>query len=328
MKLKFSLSIVLIGSIFCGCFWNNEDNSKIHIAKSGQKAEYKIIIKSNTVPGEINIAIVNQLPEPIKALAAFYAAMGGTNCTGEECGLTTALGLGKQGSDEHKSLIRKYFPDDKVAEAVLTQNCYLRPSGASAFSDFEYLTISIDGDSVMVSYKLLDYNHGTSSFTTGPDSYYYTDSIYKMVNRNLWKFIDHRPSTDISNLNKDKINTALSFINSYVANCNKINTATEVLEWVNKSDLVTNRFKEELKRIMDEAKKTEPDIGLEVDPLFANFGYPVRGYVFDSMNDDNNIITLTGKDEPQFKLLIKVVTINNQCLIDGCGIVNIKKQQN
>ena len=324
MKLKFTFLIVLIGIVCCGCFRNEEDNSKINIPKRGHKSEYKIIIKSKTFPGEINIAIIKQLPEPVKALAAFYAAMGGTNCTGEECGLTTALDLGKQGSDEHKSLIRKYFPDDKVAEAVLTQNCYLRPSGASVFSDFEYLTFISDGDSVMVSYKLLNYNHGASSFTIGPDSYYYTDNTYKMVKRNLWKSIDHRPSTDISNLNKDKINTALSFINSYVANCNKLNTAIEVSEWVNKNELVTNRFKEELKRIIDEAKKTEPDIGLEADPLFANFGYPVRGYVFDSMNDNATIITLSGKDEPQFELLIKVVIINNLCLIDGCGIVNIK----
>ncbi|MFM2290902.1 MAG: hypothetical protein RIS29_715, partial [Bacteroidota bacterium] len=68
-------------------------------------------------------------------------------------------------SDAHKNLIKKYFPDDKVAQAVLAQNCFLRPSGASSFSDFEYLTISQKGDTVEVNYKLMDYNRGVSKLT-------------------------------------------------------------------------------------------------------------------------------------------------------------------
>ena len=215
-----------------------------------------------------------------------------------------------------------------LALAVLEQNCFLRPSGASTFSDFEYLTICQKGDTVDVNYSLMNYNQGVAKFTKGPDSYYYNNSIYKKLKRNLWKHIDNQPQKDIAAIKKDKIYTALLFINSYVANCNKMNKAVEVMEWVNKNDLVTNRFKEELKRIMDEAKKNEPDLGLEADPLFANFGYPVRGYVSDSMDDNNNLITLKGKDEPQFKLMLKVVTINNHCLIDACGIVNIKNNRN
>src|SRR5690606_2892123 len=84
------------------------------------------------IPGEIDRATIEKLNEPLKALTAFYSAMGGTMCSGDFCELTTALGLGKQGSDKHKNIIMKYFPNDKVAETVIKQNCYLRPSGASS----------------------------------------------------------------------------------------------------------------------------------------------------------------------------------------------------
>ena len=111
--------------------------------------------------GQISPAqVVNFTGFSIKALTAFYSAMGGSNCSREFCDLTTALELGKQGSDRHKNLIKTYFPNDKVAETVLKQDCYLRPSGASSFSDFEYLTLIDKGDSVYVNYRLMYYNSG------------------------------------------------------------------------------------------------------------------------------------------------------------------------
>jgi len=158
--------------------------------KTQTKIIYKIIIKTNSVPGDIDTTVTKKLTEPIRALTAFYATMGGTMCDGENCELTTALGLGKQGSDSHKNLIKKYFPKDKVAEAVLKQNCYLRPSGASSFSDFEFLTITDKGDTVLVDYKLMYYNRGEIEWTEGPDIYVFKDGIFEKIKRNLWTFAD------------------------------------------------------------------------------------------------------------------------------------------
>ena len=142
------------------------------------------------IPGEIDTTTIEKLNEPLKALTAFYSAMGGTMCSGEYCDLTTELGLGKQGSDKHKSLIKKYFPNDKVAKTVLKQNCYLRPSGASTFSDFEYLTIVDKGDTVIVDYNLMSYNRGEIEWTKGPDIYLYKDNKFEKLKRNLWTFAD------------------------------------------------------------------------------------------------------------------------------------------
>jgi hypothetical protein len=151
---------------------------------------YKIILKTKTAPGNMNIPVIENLDESMRALAAFYAAMGGSNCDGGNCDLTTALGLGGQGSDEHKDLINRYFPNDKVAETVIKQDCYLRPSGASTFSDFEYLTISDFGDSVTVDYSLIYFNQGGGDVTKGPDSYSFDGNVFKMTKRNLWTHCD------------------------------------------------------------------------------------------------------------------------------------------
>jgi len=142
------------------------------------------------IPGEIDTSTIEKLNEPLNALTAFYSAMGGTMCSGEFCDLTTALGLGKQGSENHKSIIKKYFPNDIVAETVLKQNCHLRPSGASTFTDYEFLTIIDKGDTVSVDYKLMYYNLGEIKWTDGPDQYLFKDNKFEKLKRNLWKHSD------------------------------------------------------------------------------------------------------------------------------------------
>jgi len=119
------------------------------------------------------------------------------------------------------------------------------------------------------------------------------------------------------------IEKALAFLNSYVDNCNKIKESIEVVEWVNSNKLTTNNFNSELKRIMDEAYKLEPEIGLDSDPIFDAQDYPDKGFEFDSFDSDTNYMVVKGKNWPEFKLTIKVVLENNGWLIDGCGIINI-----
>lgn len=167
-----------------------DTNKTITRHRRQTKTVYKIILRTNSVPGDIDTTVIEKLTEPIRALTAFYAAMGGTMCDGENCELTTALGLGKQGSEQHKNIIKKYFPADKVAETVLKQDCYLRPSGASTFSDFEYLTVTDLGDTVIVDYNLIYYNRGDGDWTKGPDTYLFKDNTFKKIKRNLWKHAD------------------------------------------------------------------------------------------------------------------------------------------
>ncbi|MEP6467300.1 MAG: hypothetical protein ABJB05_13405 [Parafilimonas sp.] len=168
-----------------------EDTSQVQAQTPAQINDtLKIIEKTNQIPGNINAAIVKQLPEPLKALTAFYAAMGGSNCYGDSCELTTALLLGKQGSDAQKSLITNYFPNDKVAQLVVSQDCYLPPSGASSFSDYQYLNLINLGDTVKVAYSLMLYNHGKTDFKKGPDIYLFHDNKFTKLKRHIWESAD------------------------------------------------------------------------------------------------------------------------------------------
>lgn len=193
--MKLSLCILAI-AILAGCAGRSPKTEDEGASSADQPAAeprqvYHIIRDTNRIPGLTDTAVTAKLTGPIKALAAFYAAMGGTNCDGENCELTTALGLGEQGSDKHKALIRKYFPDDPVAATVLAQDCYLRPSGASTFSDFRYLTITDLGDTVKVDYSLMYYNRGEESGTEGPDTYLFRDGAFSKLSRNLWTHVDN-----------------------------------------------------------------------------------------------------------------------------------------
>lgn len=121
----------------------------------------------------------------------------------------------------------------------------------------------------------------------------------------------------------EKTEVALAFINAYNDNCNKLNKAMGVLGWVNSNNLATQSFKTELKRIIDEAYKQDPELGLDADPILDAQDFPAKGFELDSLDEKTNYIRVKGKDWPEFLLTMKVAEENGKWLVDGCGMVNI-----
>ncbi len=186
---------------FVGETKQKSDNSTAYLPKAGNPYNIilKIVLRKNLysneylrLPGQVDTTITLRLNEHLKAVAALYAAMVGTNCDNGICELTTALGLGKQGSEQHKNIIRQYFPEDKVAEAVVRQDCYVRPSGASTFSYYEYLTIIDAADTVRVDYAVAYYDHGNIESNKATDVYVFKNNTFQKIKRNLWKHIDKK----------------------------------------------------------------------------------------------------------------------------------------
>ncbi len=197
MKIQLLLlTIILIYG--CGGQTNNHlttslDNNKI------VSDTFKIILRTYTepmegddslqLPGNVSTNTLEKLTDHLKGLTAFYSAFGGSYCAHDSCELTTALGLGKQGSDAHKKIIKKYLPNDSVAEFLINQHCYLRPDGASSFNAYEYLTIIVSGDTVKADYILWNYNHGESKFHKALDIYIFKQRAFRKIKRDdTWAF--------------------------------------------------------------------------------------------------------------------------------------------
>lgn len=124
---------------------------------------------------------------------------------------------------------------------------------------------------------------------------------------------------------EDKVENALVFINAYVENSNKMSQAVGMVEWVQASDLATKSFKEELKRIVEDAFKQDPELGIDADPILDAQDYPSLGFKFDSFDEKTNYLRVKGIDSPEFKLTMKLVEENGNWIVDGCGIINVPK---
>lgn len=122
---------------------------------------------------------------------------------------------------------------------------------------------------------------------------------------------------------ENKVKNALAFINAYVKNVNKMNKAIGIMEWVNSNSLTTKSFKAELKRIMKEAYKQDPELGLGADPIFDAQDNPDKGFELETFNEKTHYLIVKGKDWPAFKLTMKIAEENGNWLVDGCGMVNI-----
>lgn len=120
-------------------------------------------------------------------------------------------------------------------------------------------------------------------------------------------------------------NIALLFINSYISDCIKLNESVGYLNFVKSSTLTTNNFKEELQKIVDEAEKEDPEMGLDYDPIVPGNDIPDEGFEFKHFDKKTNLIIVKGKNWPEFEVTIKLVLQNGKWLIDGCGVVNIPK---
>lgn len=125
----------------------------------------------------------------------------------------------------------------------------------------------------------------------------------------------------------DPCQNALTFINTYVANANKIHGAQDITDWVNANELVTDQFKQALKKIIDDAYRLDPEMGLDFDPILDAQDYPDQGFEIEWYDDGAMYISLKGKNMPDFKLTMKVIKQNGTCLVDGCGMVNISQNK-
>lgn len=134
----------------------------------------------------INTSGVTKLSNALIALAAYYACMASTDFADDGDSLINVLKLGKQGSTDHKNLIKKWFVNDRVANILLKQDCFQAAPGSSYFRIFDYLNFNVKADTVLINYKVTKYNHGKSSSYFSTDKALIKDNEIIMLVQNIW----------------------------------------------------------------------------------------------------------------------------------------------
>jgi hypothetical protein len=119
-------------------------------------------------------------------------------------------------------------------------------------------------------------------------------------------------------------NVAIKFMDDYITYCDEFSRKVELIDWINSRQDVTVQFKKELGRIITEAKRTSPELGLGFDPIFDAQDYPDK---FEVDRTDSDYIVVKGADWPDFKVVVRLRFEENKWLVAGAGIVNIPKDK-
>lgn len=122
-------------------------------------------------------------------------------------------------------------------------------------------------------------------------------------------------------------NVAILFINEYVSNCNKTKEQIGIIEFVNAHPNVSIEFKTELKRMIEEAEKSDPEYGLGFDPIFDAQDYPDDGFKLSEFDSNTNYLTVEAINWKGFKITMRIKELDNKWLVTGCGVINIPKDK-
>lgn len=116
--------------------------------------------------------------------------------------------------------------------------------------------------------------------------------------------------------------TALDFINGYIANILRMAESEDILVWTQNNQDCTQELKDALKKMMDEA---DPEYGLGFDPILDAQDFPEEG--FKLLTQNGNIVTVEGIDIPGFTVNLKMAKTEAGWKVNGCGVVNMAENE-
>lgn len=135
---------------------------------------------------------------------------------------------------------------------------------------------------------------------------------------------DKAPQPDSSQLPDASV--AVKFINDYVSFISKSGFEEGAVTWVRGKERVTEDFKNALRKLIEEAYREDPEMGLDFDPILNAQDYPEGAFVL-STSDPDGYVTVQGKDQPEFKVVVKLKLIGNKWMVDGAGAINIPEEK-
>lgn len=219
--------------MLCPCFRaESKEYAIIHIVtekSSTSNKKYSIV--------SVNQDDIDQLNEPLRALAAYYGIVSGSNCmdhTGVdtmECELTTALGLGYYRSAKQVAVLNKWFPEDKEVANMLSDSYFVGSSSSSNFCNFTYLVFDVANDTVKIRYRVGCYHQGGGTSNTYNDIAVIGNSQIKFIKRGKAEISKNAPKiVDKCPLYRNPADTAIT--KGYLVKGDMVEVLQKQQDWV------------------------------------------------------------------------------------------------
>jgi hypothetical protein len=93
----------------------------------------------------------------------------------------------------------------------------------------------------------------------------------------------------------------------------------QLIKWVNASPYTSPGFKKALAKAVLDARKKDPELGLDGDPILAGQDYPDKGYRAKTIQvvKDKATATMEGIGSESFHISVALIDSKGQWLIDG-----------
>lgn len=114
---------------------------------------------------------------------------------------------------------------------------------------------------------------------------------------------------------------------NYMDNVMANKTAESTEQWLKRNANVSENFTNSYKKLVAEANKNDPELGLDFDPILDAQDYPDQGFEILSCDEKTKLVTLKGKNVEGFDVVVKVKSVKDKWLIDGAGVINIPKNK-
>jgi hypothetical protein len=101
-------------------------------------------------------------------------------------------------------------------------------------------------------------------------------------------------------------------------------TGDGYIKWVKASPVTSPGFKKALEKAVSSARKKDPELGLDLDPIVDGQDYPKKGYRAKTIKIQNNqaSVIMQGIGPDDFHISVGLISANGQWLIDRIGNIS------
>lgn len=130
------------------------------------------------------------------------------------------------------------------------------------------------------------------------------------------------PDKDSNNEKGMDPQISLDVMNDYVKSGSALR---DPAKWVKNNKMLSPDFKKAYDKMIAEAYKDDPEMGLGFDPILNAQDFPEKGFEIKSVDSKKGLITLRGIDWPEFVVATKLAEVKGEWLLDGAGVIRMSK---